>query len=305
MTAAPAFVRAGDMIDTRSFVPCVVLDNGKVLAPGGFQSSDGHYRSMSAAELYDPATKAWSTIAGGMWSARELHSATKLFNSKVLIAGGFSNKRILGSAELYDPVKATFLFTEEMLTPRFGHTATLLADGQVLVCGGRTLKDESLESCELYDATLGTWNWGPSMTRDRFRHTATTLTDGRILITGGYSSTLSTTLASAEIYDPIKCEFTALKSVMSDSRMDHTASLLKDGRVLIVGGWNSVKGQTVASADLFDPVTNTFTSAAALPVSRHEHTATRLADGTVLLTGGLRVEPSGQETLSDAYVYRP
>jgi hypothetical protein len=85
--------------------------------------------------------------------------------------------------------------------------------------------------------------------------------------------------------------------------MDHTATLLPDGRILIVGGWNSLKNRTVASVDLFDPATNTFTPAAPLPASRHEQAAALLPNGDVLLTGGLRHEPALDQTLNDAYVY--
>jgi hypothetical protein len=92
---------------------------------------------------------------------------------------------------------------------------------------------------------------------------------------------------------------------MTDGRMDHTATLLTDGRVLIVGGWCSTKGRTVASADIFDPATNTFTPAPPLLASRHEHGATLLPDGTVLVSGGLSVEPNQQRTLNDLVIYRP
>ena len=92
---------------------------------------------------------------------------------------------------------------------------------------------------------------------------------------------------------------------MSDMRMDHTATLLPDGRVLIVGGWSSVKGKTVASADIFNPSTNAFTPAASLPISRHEHTALLLPTGKVLLAGGLHWEPNDHETMDDAYLYTP
>ena len=78
---------------------------------------------------------------------------------------------------------------------------------------------------------------------------------------------------------------------MRDGRMDHTATPLPDGRVLIVGGWSSGKGRTVATVDIFDPATNTFTPASPLPASRHEHAALLLPDGSVLVSGGLQVEP--------------
>ncbi len=142
------------------------------------------------------------------------------------------------------------------------------------------------------------------MNRDRYRHTATTLNDGRILITGGYSSSQVNTLDMAEIYDPAYNTFTPLTSTMSDTRMDHTATLLTNGRVLLVGGWSSVKGSTVASADIFDPSVNSFTQVASVPVSRHEHTAILLPGGTVLVCGGLEWNTI-QQTLNSSYVFKP
>jgi hypothetical protein len=117
-----------------------------------------------------------------------------------------------------------------------------------------------------------------------------------------------------EIYDPVLGIFTLLTDPatglplqMSHTRMDHTATLLPDGRVLIAGGWSTVNGalSTTASADIFDPLSGTVTPVAALPVSRHEAAALLLPTGKVLLTGGLRWEPAVQQTLNSSYVFSP
>ncbi len=299
-------VPAGAMRYSHSFFPSVRLDNGKVLVPGGFSSSFGTIRSS---ELYDPATGFFS-VTGRMNAARELHTGTLLPDGKVLVTGGFSNNRILSTAELYDPDKGKFSYTGSMSQSRFGHAATLLTTGphanQVLIIGGRTENNVSLQSTEIYDPETGTFSPGPEMKIDRYRHTATLLTDGRILITGGYSSTQSHTVSTAEIYDPTTNTFTLLTNAgMTHPRMDHTATLLKDGRVLVAGGWNSVEGRTVASVDLFDPTPNAFTPTAPMFLSRHEHTATLLPDGRVLVVGGLRVEPGVSQTLNEVEIYTP
>jgi hypothetical protein len=299
-------IPTGSLRYTHSFCPLVRLHNGKVLVPGGFSSSFGTIRWC---ELYNPATGSFSRT-GRMNVARELHTGTLLPNDLALITGGFSNNRILNSAELYDPRSGKFSYTGNMSQARFGHTATLLTTGpnagKVLITGGRTTNDVSLASTEIYDPATGAFTAGPDMKVDRFRHTATLLHDGRILITGGYSSAQSHTVSSAEIYDPLTNSFTFLPhTTMTHPRMDHTATLLKDGRVLVVGGWNSVEGRTVASADLFDPLTNTFTPTTPMFLSRHEHTATLLPDGRVLVVGGLRVEPGVTQTLDEVEIYTP
>jgi hypothetical protein len=293
---------AGDMAGSRSFCPPVLLADGDVLLPGGFRQLQ-HDTTVRAAELYEVRHSRWRRV-GDMRAPRELHTAIELPDRTVLIAGGFSNGALLESAELYLPRRRRFIATGSLHTARFGHTATLLPDG-LLVCGGRAAKDVSLRSSEFYNARTRSWSYGPTLVQDRFRHTATLLRDGTLLITGGYSSAERKTLATAERYDPATGLFTLLKSTMSDGRMDHTATLLPDGRVLMAGGWSSVKGRTVASVDIFDPASNTFVAAAPLSASRHEHGATLLPDGTVLISGGLQVEPDRQQTLRDLTFYRP
>ncbi len=311
--ATNGFTTTGSMWYSRSFFPAVMLDNGRVLAAGGYrQSTFGG--TISNCEVFNPATGKWART-GSMAVARELHSGTKLPNGEVLVAGGFSNNKFLSSAELYSPSAGTFRATGSMSVSRFGHTATLLGDGRVFVTGGRTANNVSHTSTEFYNPNTGTWSPGPSMNHDRYRHTATTLPDGRILIAGGYSSTQADKLKTMEIYDPANPEagFTLLTDVygypvqMTDTRMDHTATLLPDGRVLIAGGWSTLLGvhQTTASVDIIDPVNWSVTPVTALPVTRHEAAALLLPTGKVFLTGGLRWEPSVQQTLRDSYVFSP
>ncbi|HLJ56612.1 MAG TPA: kelch repeat-containing protein [Chthonomonadaceae bacterium] len=300
--AETCFVPAGEMAGSRSFCPPVLLDNGRVLACGGYQQIGERGGTIRSALLWDPAARTWSAT-GRMADARELHTATKLGGGSVVAAGGFSDGRILASAEVYDPATGSWSATGAMRTARFGHAA-LLVGGALFIIGGRTEKDVSLAETERYDAAAGAWSLGPPMRQDRFRHTATLLRDGRVLITGGYSSVQGKTLATAEIFAPDTNTFTLLESTMGDGRMDHTATLLADGRVLIAGGWSSTRNSTVASADIFDPSTNRFTPAAPLPTSRHEHTATLLPDGSVLVAGGLQYEPGLKQTLTDAWLFR-
>jgi hypothetical protein len=319
--ASAKFTAAGNMVYDRGFFLPVLLDNGLVLAAGGFRYNPWGGGPTSSAELFNPTTGIWQTT-GSMRAAREMYTATKLGNGMVLFAGGF-NGTPLSSCELYTPSRARFGATGTMLAKRFGHTATLLKDGRVLVTGGRTSSSVSHRTTEIYNPLTGTWSLGPDMHHDRYRHTATTLSDGRILITGGYSSTAKDIIATVEIFDPANpaAGFVLLKSTMSDTRMDHTATLLThkllpdgsvapDGRVLIIGGWSSTVeatepyDSTVATAEIFDPATDSFVPAPALPISRHEHTASLLPDGrTVLVLGGLQWEPFGKQALSDAYVW--
>ncbi len=89
-----------------------------------------------------------------------------------------------------------------MKRDRFGHTATLLADGRVLVAGGNSSTDGISASAELFDPATGSWSLTTPMPTARYYHTATLLADGRVLVAGGYNPT-SGYLARAELYDPL------------------------------------------------------------------------------------------------------
>jgi hypothetical protein len=145
-------------------------------------------------------------------------------------------------------------------------------------------------------STLAREDWGAvsagSMTVARSGHTATLLHDGRVLIVGGCTSSAGTCMTkSAEIYDPGTGTFRETGS-MAVARLNHKATLLDDGSVLITGGMTAtaedrVRLVTVASAEVFDPVTERFSAAGSMAAPRAQYTATRLPDGKVLIAGGI------------------
>jgi len=168
------------------------------------------------------------------------------------------------------------------------HTATLLSDGSLLVAGGFALGDGPLASATRYDPKTGTFSATGSLANARGGHTATLLPDGHVLIAGGgpasWTGAAATFLASAELYDPKTGTFGPTGS-MSTLRESHTATLLPDGRVLIVGGLDRVD-HAVATAEIYDPKTGTFSPTGPMHVARAFHTATLLPDGRVLVVGG-------------------
>jgi hypothetical protein len=217
---------------------------------------------------------------GRMTVARDGHTATLLLDGRVLIAGGGS-----ASAELYEPTGQTFTATGSMKLAQGARSATLLANsklpnyGKVLIAGG----DDVV--AELYDPKAGTFTATGSTGAQHLGQTATLLQNGHVLIAGGET-------AKAELFNPSTGAFTATGS-MTISRTGHTATLLPDGHVLIAGGVQDFGpgtvpiplGPGVASAELYDPVSGTFTSTGSMSEGRSGHTATLLVDGTVLVTG--------------------
>jgi N-acetylneuraminic acid mutarotase len=264
-------------------------------AVGGPSPTPGVSSSPSQPASPSTGAPAW-TATGGMIEDRFQDTATLLSDGKVLVAGGANDASgALASAELYDPGSGSWTATGKMPTPRQGHTATLLPDGKVLVAGGTgsnngTGSNSALASAELYDPRSGSWTATGSMVTPRQFHTATLLPDGRVLVAGGTGNNVTgKPLASAELYDPSSGSWTATGR-MPTPRMLHTATLLPDGNVLVAGGLdnNSASGKPpLASAELYHPVSGSWTATGTMATPRSDFTATLLPDGKVLVAGGL------------------
>jgi N-acetylneuraminic acid mutarotase len=183
-----------------------------------------------------------------------------------------------------------------MTTARTGHTATLLANGEVLVAGGGNATG-SLTSVELYNPATGKWAVSGSMTTARTAHTATLLANGEVLVAGGLSNGSSpwspSCTASAELYNPSTGQWTTTSS-MTEPRDSHTATLLNDGTVLIAGGLcNGGFTYPDNGAELYDPSTGTWKATGNMNVARVNTAATLLSDGQVLIAGGNTTSSGG------------
>jgi hypothetical protein len=180
-------------------------------------------------------------------------------------------------------VPSGFTATASMTVPRSGHAATLLANSKVLIVGGGD------GSAELFDPSTNLFVPTGALTTQRYGATATLLTNGKVLIAGGFGqgTSMLPILNTAEIYDPLTGTF-SLTGNMVVPRVRHTATLLSDGRVLIVGGIDSSGGggAAVASAELYDPATGIFALTGGLLTDRADHAATLMSSGEVLIVGG-------------------
>lgn len=176
---------------------------------------------------------------------------------------------------------------------RMGHTATDLGDCRVLIVGGGEQGTEAMASVELWDPGRGSVTELGPMGTARVVHAATRLRDGRVLVLGGFErgpgGVVRGPAMTAEVWDPTTLAFTSAGAVDGPFAMP-TATLLDDGRVLVVGG-----GSDRTTAVLWDPVTTSFGATGALREGRAGgHTASLLPDGTVLVVGGSKVSVDAQ-----------
>ena len=234
------------------------------------------------------ATVGEFVATGNMTVAREGHTATRLPNGKVLVTGGQNATGVLASAEIFDPATGMFNATGNMGTARVGHTATLLKDGTVFIAGG-----SADARAEIFTPASGTFApLKAFMETVRVGHTATLLNDGRVLLAGGGESVgdllqqgSGQNSASAEIFDPATRKFSPVANDMLTGRINHTATLLSDGTVLLAGGSETVL-TTLSFADVFSPATNSFSTTAGEGTPAFFLAAASLQNGSVLLAGG-------------------
>jgi hypothetical protein len=229
-----------------------------------------------AAELYDPATGAFTAVPGMTEDIRDALSGPPapvvLADGRVLLVGP-------AAAAPFDPDTGELGPTAVMTEVRHGgSTATLLDDGRVLVAGGASI-------AEVYDPATGSFAPAGGTVSDLTAPTATALEDGRVLLAGGTSSETEQPTAEAQIFDPATDSLTPT-GPMATARSMHTAALVPDGRVLVIGGYGDSGDRTVArTAELYDPDTGRFTPAPSPTRDRRAATAIALANGDVLVLG--------------------
>ena len=256
---------------------------GKVLVAGGYTGSSTANAQpvLASAELYDPATDAWSP-AGALNTRRSLHAAVLLQDGKVLVAGGRTcnappptacdfNFRS-DAAEVYDPAANAWVATGSLAVARHTNDAALLPSGKVLVPAGFEQTGAN-NTAELFTpaSTPGGGSWAscpasppspacPGLLTEstgRARAGATLLPDGKVIVAGGFPNN-----STSELYDPATGTWSPTGALTSLGRFNFYSALLPNGRFLLAGGGNG--GST---AEVYDPATGRWSSAGRMSVS--------------------------------------
>ena len=280
-----------------------VLPNGQVLVAGGIEAGV-NMTVTSGAELYNPATGTWAAT-GSMTTARTSHTATLLPNGQVLVAGGegcLVNCPVLASAELYNPATGAWTPTASMTVARYGHTATLLPNGQVLVAGGPG------SSAELYNPAAGTWAATGTMPFPHYEAVAGLLPNGQVLVVCGVNDP-GVNPCAADLYNPATGTWAQDGVAFLSAARNYSVTLLHNGQVLISGGENGAypaRETITAAARLWDPATGTSTVTGSMTVPREFHALIVLPNGQVLAAGGETQNNKGQPSATaSAELYTP
>ena len=224
--ATGRFAPTGSLTAPRGGATASLLRDGRVLVTGGY---DGDV-SLASADVYDPTTGRFSRT-GSMHAPRAAHTATRLRDGRVLVTGGNTPERVLRSAEIFDPRTGRFSVTGSLTIRRHKHAAALLPDGRVLVLGGSNERDWNgrYRSAELFSPRTGRFTHATSLLQPRFKFpdAVVVLPSGAVFLAGG-----------AEFVDRFKGgRFTSVGR-LDAARYYSTATLLRGGAVLVVGGYD-------------------------------------------------------------------
>ena len=230
---------------------------------------------------------------GSLSTARYRHTATLLNDGRVLVAGGKSvGYGVLSSTELFSPATCEWSPSGNFNWDREGHTATLLPDGRVLVLGGRNSGGSDLAKSDVFDPTANTWlGGGDLLSYARSFHTATLLPDGNVLVAGGHGNGVEEGYPrTTEVIDPIRGTRRDWPP-LHEGREAHTATLLPDGKPLLVGGRNG--SRYLGSCEFYNSAGHQWLIGGSLEVAGGAyHTSTLLPDGRLLVAGGNTGWPS-------------
>lgn len=279
---------------------------GALLKSGAVLVVDGDPYTPRAA-LYNPATDSWTQTPAPS-TGRYGATATLLADGRVLVVGGTvldtatGHSRFLSSVEIYDPAANAWSTAAAMPAAREYHAAVLLPDGKVLVVGGDDGTQPPMDAL-LYDPAANTWTATTPVQLIGLAPTATLLKSGKVLVTSSVGAPPFP--GFSELYDPSSNSWAYGPGTQTPHVLGATATLLNDGRVLLVGG--QVGGSffsAMASPEVYDPSANAWSGAGTMVAGRQWHSAVLLPSGKVFAAGGFAT-PLGGASLASTELFDP
>jgi hypothetical protein len=301
------------------------LDDGRVLAVGGFSSAAQNKLTWAEeSEIFDPLASTWTKASqltgkdglmrstfGLVTVKRAAHTATKLPDGRVLIAGGYGVEKkalfglgpeehdVLESAHIFDPRTNKFESVGSMSYPRYGHTATLMSDGRVLIAGGYSPgffdMHATLAPVEIFDPKSGKFSteskwliFKQGTTEKRQDHAAIALDNGgAVLLIGGQHydeqwlgiKRVLTLSDTGEVYSG--GQFTSVGKLVKPRRF--TAAAPFNGGAVVMGG-DDMK-TVIGDVEIFDRATGKFAAKTQLAVARTNPAAATTADYALCIGG--------------------
>jgi hypothetical protein len=317
-SAGTSTATGNNLTSTRFAATATQLPDGNVLIVGG--STDGSTvtnaasTALASVEIYNPAGGTFTALANTFadWQTNHAYAKGDLILPAVGNPGGFVFE--VTTAGTSDPTveptwnqnvgqtnpenTGTVVWTNvglpSLTTARFGHTATLLSNGNVLIAGGEGTGGTALQSTEIYNFSTKTFIAGGMLATARVGHAAVALSNGDVLLFGGgtnyqLNGVGVSSIASAEISTDSGTTFALTMNSMGTARFGLSASLLSNGTVLLAGGSDGTN--VLTSTEIFNPTatpsSGTFAAGTGtLNTARFAHTATLLPDGITLIAGG-------------------
>ena len=279
-SSTESWTTASSMQAPRYYHSVTPLANGKVLVAGGV-SRDNFV--TNGAEIFDPANSSF-TATGPMLAPHYGHSAILLPSGKVLLIDSGTNNT---AAELYDPQTGVWTAAGPGFDLYAANGLVLLRDGRVMVC--------AFTNTLLYNYSSNTWTQAPPPLHVRTGATASLLTNGLVLLAGGWLPNIfipnsDTLIYQAELFNPQTASWSEVGS-LTYGRYNHTANLLPNGKVLVSAGYGTSTAfpdsrTQLPFAEIFNPVSGTWTTTARLAIARESHASVSLLSGQVVIAGG-------------------
>lgn len=296
----------------RSLHTATPFGNGRyVLVAGGGSGTLLAPTSVLTTDIFDNYTRTF--MAGpNMALRRSLHTATRLNDGRILVTGGIdpAAPNNWNDGEIYDPTTNTFTAVSNfMSSPRAGHTATLLANGNVLIAGGNTLFStagacpnltvfqSAVATTDIYNPSTNSFAPGPSMPGARVAHEAVRLPNGSVLVAGGLSTgscllgnAVPTLPNQTYLYNPATNTFSTSTSLAA-GRLKPILEILPSGNVFCGGGAiNNILLLQILnstnSVEIRNAASGNWSAGTALPQARVLAGVAREASGSLLILGG-------------------